>query len=456
MSAGIYRIINTITNDHYIGYSTNLKNRFNNYKIGKCKGQTLLFKSFEKYGYQNHVITVLFESDDLTINLLKELEMVYIRYYKYWIGRTMLNSNDGGGGSGVWSIEKKEKFSKSRTGFKLKEILQYDFNGNFIREWPSLSSASKDLNIDYNLLIRCCKGTAKSVGGYRWQYKTENYPKTIPKYIKQVKTKPILQYDVDGNFIREWKSIKHACDGLNIHVSEIYRTMKYGVPKYNKQNNTIKHQFKYKEGKIAQKIEPLITVKILQYDIDGNFIRSWNSTTEIEQEINLKKKNITHALRGETQKAFDFQWKYSRDGNIALKIDSLINHDISTEKPIKLLQYGLDGSFIKAWTQVREAAKTLGISANSIRNNIRGKLKTAGKFQWRYGSLDEIQNIKPIKIIQQFTLDGKFVGEWTSFSEIESILSYNQSPISNNIHGRLKQAYGYTWKYKDQIIQKIY
>ena len=48
-----------------------------------------------------------------------------------------------------------------------KKVLQYDLDGNFIREWNCI----KETGIDSSHIINCCKGKRKSAGGYKWRYK---------------------------------------------------------------------------------------------------------------------------------------------------------------------------------------------------------------------------------------------------------------------------------------------
>lgn len=64
--------------------------------------------------------------------------------------------------------EAKEKMRTSRKG---KHILQYDLNGNFIKEWGYMSLAIKELHLDKRSLQRACKGILKTTGGYIWKYK---------------------------------------------------------------------------------------------------------------------------------------------------------------------------------------------------------------------------------------------------------------------------------------------
>lgn len=53
---------------------------------------------------------------------------------------------------------------------KLK-VLQFDLNGNFIKEWPNGRIASKQLNIRKSYIYKCCNNQIKSTNGYIWKWK---------------------------------------------------------------------------------------------------------------------------------------------------------------------------------------------------------------------------------------------------------------------------------------------
>lgn len=54
---------------------------------------------------------------------------------------------------------------------KTKAIIQYDNKGSYIKEWGSITEASKILNIPAPNIINCCKGKCKVIGGFIWEYK---------------------------------------------------------------------------------------------------------------------------------------------------------------------------------------------------------------------------------------------------------------------------------------------
>lgn len=50
-----------------------------------------------------------------------------------------------------------------------KAIVQYDKNGNFIREWDAISNAHRVLGINLSNIAQCCRGLRASAGGYIWR-----------------------------------------------------------------------------------------------------------------------------------------------------------------------------------------------------------------------------------------------------------------------------------------------
>lgn len=59
----------------------------------------------------------------------------------------------------------------SRTSKTWKKVLQYDLNGNFIKEWESIVSISKTLHISSPSISNCCAGRIKKACGYIWKFK---------------------------------------------------------------------------------------------------------------------------------------------------------------------------------------------------------------------------------------------------------------------------------------------
>ena len=115
-------------------------------------------------------------------------------------------------------------------GPRAKPVLQYSLNGIFIKEFVSANNADDELKLSHGNVYSACIGKKKSVGGYMWRFKSENYPLTIEPY-KTNQSKPVIQLSKDGIYIKTWNSAKAAGDTLGIAASGITACCK-GYDKY--------------------------------------------------------------------------------------------------------------------------------------------------------------------------------------------------------------------------------
>lgn len=52
-----------------------------------------------------------------------------------------------------------------------KSVLQYDLQGNFIKEWNSTREIERELGINHAGIVLCIQDKLKTSGGYKWRYK---------------------------------------------------------------------------------------------------------------------------------------------------------------------------------------------------------------------------------------------------------------------------------------------
>lgn len=55
----------------------------------------------------------------------------------------------------------------------VRPIIQYDKQGNFIKEWESAAEVERQLKISNGNISSCCSGKRKTAGSYIWKYKEE-------------------------------------------------------------------------------------------------------------------------------------------------------------------------------------------------------------------------------------------------------------------------------------------
>lgn len=63
----------------------------------------------------------------------------------------------------------KPKFSENNP--KAKKVLQYDLQGNFIREWNCMMDIERKMNISHTSISLCCRNKVENIKGYIWRYK---------------------------------------------------------------------------------------------------------------------------------------------------------------------------------------------------------------------------------------------------------------------------------------------
>ena len=125
--------------------------------------------------------------------------------------------------------------------------------------------------------------------------------------------------------------------------------------------------------------------RVNQYDLEGNYIKTFNSILEASNEIGVLGEVISRCCkrRKQSKSAGGFQWRYVDDCDDIGKI-------IYEEKcgiPKKVNQYNKNMELIKTWNSISEAAKELGLNTSNIINVCKGgKQKTSGGYIWRYAN----------------------------------------------------------------------
>ena len=70
-------------------------------------------------------------------------------------------------------IEKLDNVSERNRRVSSKPILQFDLDGNFIKEWQSATKAGGKMKINNMNINACCLGIQKTAYGYKWRYKND-------------------------------------------------------------------------------------------------------------------------------------------------------------------------------------------------------------------------------------------------------------------------------------------
>ena len=79
-----------------------------------------------------------------------------------------------------------------------RKIIQYNKNGDKVKEWDNISRASEKMNISPGEITICCQGKRKSAGGFQWRYfpNTDKLP-PIDYGLKKVKKMTMEGEEID-------------------------------------------------------------------------------------------------------------------------------------------------------------------------------------------------------------------------------------------------------------------
>ena len=203
------------------------------------------------------------------------------------------------------------------------------------------------------------------------------------------RVKKILQYDLDGNLLKIWDSVKDASKELNIEISSLSNAASCTGKK-----TCCGFQWSWvgEDKTYRQKIKPIKTAKqriveakyksVIEYDLNGNFIKEWSSIKEASQTLKISHTHISACCLGKRTTAGKFQWKYKGDEQRIIKNIGSSDFRIRKARSKPVLQYSLNGEFIKEWETLTSAEKELKISGISLCAN--GKILTAGESQWKF------------------------------------------------------------------------
>jgi group I intron endonuclease len=108
---GIYKITST-SGKVYIGQAIDIEKRWNMYRLMHCKNQPKLYRSFKKYGVENHTFEIIKECE---VHELNYYERHYQEYYdvlsEFGLNLKYTQTNDR---SGKMSEETRKKMSDAK------------------------------------------------------------------------------------------------------------------------------------------------------------------------------------------------------------------------------------------------------------------------------------------------------------------------------------------------------
>jgi hypothetical protein len=303
--------------------------------------------------------------------IIDEVDICDWRFWeKYWItqfrcwGFKLTNLTSGGDGLTGYkhtelSINKmKKKFIENPNYNKSsdkKYIIDRDLLYNkYIIENLSMPKLSKLFGCSQTTVFRNLKDNDISKDKDSWKDQLSNGKKEV------------IQYDLSGNFIKEWPSVMEVKKEYSGNISSCCRGESLSANGYI---------WRYKNEYIEIDLDKLNynKRKVKKMDKDGNIVKVYNSIKEASFD-GFNESNIQDCCVYRLKTHREFIWRYFED-----------NSPIIHSKVIKkIIQYDLSGDFIKEWPSIISASKELNIGSNNISMCCSGKYKTCGGYIWKY------------------------------------------------------------------------
>lgn len=201
-----------------------------------------------------------------------------------------------------WTYEKFDKLDMNF--YKIKDnricVYQYSSDGQYDCCYESLKDAARVNNSVVTNISRACKL------GYLVNNKHFSYifqPTYIKAQNESTRGKKVYQYDLQGNFIKEFKSCNAAevelgfSKGLStaVKLGRIFHGFQWSLEKIDSMNPVKDIHSKAR--------------KVAQYDLKGNLIKIWNTVTECTKQYS----GCRHVLTGRNKTSGGYIFKYLED-----------------------------------------------------------------------------------------------------------------------------------------------
>jgi hypothetical protein len=249
----------------YIGKSNSPKDRFRKHKnlSGKNTGDNILKNKWIKNLLDKNLLPILNIIEEVDVSEWKDKEKFYIKLYKD-NGVELFNICGGGNGSSFGN-------SGSFVGKPKVKVVCLTKEGDYVKSFDSIKEGREFCGKRiYNVLV----GKRKTSGGYIWIFKEKYDSLTATELSDIIKNANINNSGKNAVSTRWSKG----------HIS------------WNKG----------KTGIISKRRK-----KLIQYSLDGEFIKEWECAKFAAQEFGCTNSNITMCASGKTKTAVGYKWSFS-------------------------------------------------------------------------------------------------------------------------------------------------
>lgn len=284
----IYKITNEINQKVYIGLtSKSIEERWKQH-IQASKNLSLnrpLYVALRKYGIENFSIKLIEEVDD---DFLGEREIYWITYYNSYKN----GYNATLGGDGKWT----------------KKVKQYNLSGQLIAIYKNAFEAAQYNEVSEESIRAVCRKQYKTLNNYIFIYEDDD--RLISDIVNSTNinnyyTVKVYQYDLSGQLLNIWNSIKEA--EKNTGFTNLSRSVNASKPHHG-------YIWRTEEYTFFDNLD--LTSIIVQLSNDDKIIAYYDSFSQAAKSLGKKSSSsISESCRniGYHKTAYGYKWRYLKD-----------------------------------------------------------------------------------------------------------------------------------------------
>jgi len=191
------------------------------------------------------------------------------------------------------------KFTKGK-------VYKYDLKGNYLCEYENSAIASFMNNLSVGHMNLHLNG---KYSFYRNHIYTRIFYMTLPSELLVNKNiKEVHQYSTDGKYIKTFNSSKDADLEFGVRHGAISMCLN------NKVSTAYGFIWRYIKVKKVLKSERKIKYKkIHQYDLNGKYLKTFNSYKEAILEVGISRTTISICANGKKPSGGGYIWKYKKN-----------------------------------------------------------------------------------------------------------------------------------------------
>ena len=185
-------------------------------------------------------------------------------------------------------------------------VYEYSLHGELLHTYANYATAAIANNTSTDNIRNCVKGRSLISVSKIFLHRGDSIEKRLHLIEERNKRNkvwlPIKEYSIKGEFLRDWPNIASA--------QKYYGTVgNIGLCCSGRILTAIGKIFLYPKDSIEERLErlkhrrhqPSLTqkVKIKEYDLNGTFIKKWDSMTEAEKFYNIPQGSVCHCCKGD-------------------------------------------------------------------------------------------------------------------------------------------------------------